>query len=261
MAANWISVVPDMGAALFSSWLEGGHVSFDYAQGGTGTVPESDLASQTALVNKKQDLSIIWYERTDEGIRIAVQTTAHVDAYNLNQIGIFASIDGGDSVMVAILQDNKGLDVPSVAESPDFIYKKFLLIKVSNIGTFTVNIDTTAVVSQSTLAAAISGKQDIIAADGILKGDGAGVITRATVGVDYGYPTITGSGEPGSATIGGVGQHYLDTDAGEVYVCTGLSGSDYVWKKIGISGSTGIAVSDTQPSGMQPGDLWFKITA
>ena len=260
MATNWICTVTDDGASLFSRWLEGGTVNFSTAQGGTGTVPEAELMHQSTLADTKQELSIIGYERKDEGIRISVQITAHDEEYTINQIGLYASIDGGEPVMAIILQDDKGLDVPDIADSPDFIYKKFILVRVSNIGDYTVTIDTSAVVSRSTLDDELARKQDIVTAVGILKGDGAGAVTSAAAGDDYGYPTIIGNNEPGTATAGFLGQHYLNTGTGDEYVCLGMSSNDYIWKLTSASDAPAFHVSDSQPADMQPGDLLFKIT-
>lgn len=163
--ATWIGVVTNAGRALFATWMNGTTFNFDAAEGGTGTTAESALLAQTALVNKKQDISILGGERVTDGIKLTIQITAPATGYTLNQIGIKGSVDGGSRVLTALFQTSDGVTIPSVAQTPDFIYKFFGTITVSNTGEFTLMIDTSAVVSQSTLDVALIGKADL-GADG-----------------------------------------------------------------------------------------------
>jgi len=242
--ATWTGVVTNGGKAQFASWINGTIFNFDTAESGTGTVPEAALIAQTALVNKKQDISILGGARVADGIKLTIQITAPTTGYTLNQIGIKGSLGGGASVLTALFQTTEGISIPSAAQTPDFIYKFFATIMVSNTGTFTLTIDTSAVVAQSTLDAAMAAKQDIITAEGILMGDGAGNITTATAGTEYGFPLLTGTADPTATTAGAIGQHYFNTDTGEEFVCTGKTDNNYNWKKIGVSSANEILLAN-----------------
>lgn len=48
---------------------------------------------------------------------------------------------------------------------------------------------------------------------------------------DYAAPhALTGAGAPTTATVGVVGQMYVNTTDGSIYACTAVSGSTYTWK-------------------------------
>lgn len=156
MASPWIGVVTNAGKSLFTAWIDDTKPNFGAAEGGTGTVAEAALLAQTALVNKKQDISLLKGERVEDGIKLLIQITAPATGYTLNQIGIKASIDNGAPVMVVLLQNSVGISIPSRDDTPDFIYKHFALIEVSNTGDFTLTVDTSALVSTGTLEEAIA---------------------------------------------------------------------------------------------------------
>ena len=92
----------------------------------------------------------------------------------------------------------------------------------------------------------VSGKQDTITAVGILKGAGAGSISAATAGTDYGYPELTASADPTTATVGAVGQQYLNTTSGVTFVCTAADDvtPSYTWQPIVMVTANKALVSD-----------------
>lgn len=145
------AVVTNAGKSLLSTWVAGKTLNIDKATGGTGTVSAAALMAQTALVNEKQILSIIGSENIPGGIRLKVQIAAPPTEYTLNQIGIWGSVDEGESILIALFQDNTGITIPSSASMPDFLYTFFGIVEMSNSGTLSVTIDTSAAVSLETL--------------------------------------------------------------------------------------------------------------
>lgn len=146
--ATWIGIITNAGKDLFSKWVNGATFNFDAAEGGTGTVSESALMEQNSLVNKMQDLSILSAERVTDGIMITIQITAPATGYTLHQIGIKGSVDGGSQALTALFQTSDGITIPSVDQTPDFIYKFFGTVVVSNTEKFTLTIDTSAIMTQ-----------------------------------------------------------------------------------------------------------------
>lgn len=234
--SNWNAVVTNDGKSLLASWVTGTTFNFDGARGGTGVVPIVSLLSQTALVSQKQVLSLLGAEVVPNGMKLKIQIVAPAAAYTLNQIGIWGSVNGGASVMMALFQNDEGISIPSSAQTPDFIYNFFGTIVMSNTGTFTLTIDTSAVISRTEYEAGLAQKQDSIEVSGLLKGDGVGGITAAEAGTDYGLPLATGSGAPTTTTVGVAGQHYYDSSNGKEYVCKGKDASGkYIWALSGAS--------------------------
>lgn len=149
----WKSVTTNAGKALFSQWVAGKTLNVASVASGEGVVQEEYLMAQTSLVAQKQTLSIIKTQQVEDGIRLQLQCT-NTDlsaAYTINQIGVWAKLDDGEPVMVAIFQDDTGVGVPSHDEMPDYVFTFYAIIQVSNVEDITVNIDTSALVSQADL--------------------------------------------------------------------------------------------------------------
>lgn len=158
--SGWTGVVTNVGKALLASWVSGAVFNFDSAAGGTGTVPLAALAAQTGLVSQKQILSLLGQTPTTDGVTVKVQITAPPVGYTLNQIGIWGSVDGGTSVMMAIFQNDEGITIPGVGQTPDFVYNFYATIAMSNEGEITITVDTSALVSRGDFDAALVNKLD-----------------------------------------------------------------------------------------------------
>lgn len=255
--ANWIGVITNGGNDLLNEWVSERELRFDSAAAGTGTVAVASMMAQTALAAQKQEASIIGADKVDGGVRLKLRISAHETGYTLNQYGVWASLTGGDSILVALFQHEQGIQVPSKNESPDFVYTFYALIGCSNTGTWTVNIDTSAVVSGAemnrAIAEATNGLQPKITASGLLKRDGKGNITAAAGGTDYAWPTLSGSGAPTETTKGETMQRYHDTATDKEYVCTG-QGNDgkYVWKLAGTGNEVSAHASNHATGGSDP---------
>nr|WP_300184682.1 hypothetical protein [uncultured Agathobaculum sp.] len=164
--ANWTGVITNAGNECLSEWVNEKTLNFDSAAAGQGTVATAGMLAQTALVNQKQIASIIGADRVSTGIRLKIRITAPQAAYTLNQYGVWASITGGSTTMIALFQHEKGIPIPSAAESPDFVYTFYALISTSNTGKWTVNIDTSASVTleemNAAIATAVATKEGVI---------------------------------------------------------------------------------------------------
>lgn len=238
--ATWNGVITNAGNSLLNEWVNEKALNFGSAAAGQGTVAVAAMMAQTALVSQKQAASMLGGEQITGGIRLKIRIAAPTTAYTLNQFGVWASVTGGSTTMIALFQLEDGIPIPSKSESPDFVYTFYALISCSNTGTWTVTVDTSACVTQgdmtTAIAQAVSTKQDKITVKGLLMGDGAGNLSAAVAGKDYGYPLATGSGAPTASTAGTAGQHYYDSATGKEYVCKGKDSSGkYQWELSGAS--------------------------
>lgn len=268
----WVGVITNDGESLLEQWIDEATLIIESAATGTGTVAESAMMAQTALVSQQQTASVISLENTDAGKKIRLQITAPESGYTLNQYGVWASINGGTPKLLALYQNDTGLEIPSSADSPDFVYTFYAILAVANDGAMSLTVDTSAIVTHDAMdafvAAAIAGKQDAIAVEGmlkgsgsevqravpgedyvapealnayqtqilllgLLKGDGEGGIAAALPGEDYGFPLLSGSTDPDSSSAASVGQHYFNTTTGKEWICTGRAGNVYSWYQIG----------------------------
>ena len=205
--AKWTGVVTSKGAELLAAWVEGTTLNINAAAAGTGTVADAALIAQTALTGQKQTASIVSYSKADgaNGLKIQLQITAPATGYTLNQFGIFAKVGTGENKLLALFQNSDGVAVPSVSDSPDFVYTFYGLIMISNTGDVSVTVDASAVVTNSTMQAAIA---EAIAA----------------------MPKpIIGTAPPKASTVGSVGQQYIDKTNKRVWYCTAAEATGYTW--------------------------------
>ena len=154
--ATWNGVITNAGNSLLNEWVNEKALNFDSAAAGQGTVAAAAMMAQTALVSQKQTASLLGGEKVSSGIRLKLRIAAPNTAYTLNQYGVWASVEGGSSTMIALFQLEQGIPIPSKTESPDFVYTFYALISCSNTGTWTVTVDTSACVTQSDMSTAIA---------------------------------------------------------------------------------------------------------
>lgn len=195
-----VATITDAGSNLLASWITGTTLCITRAAGGTGTVGEADLYSLTSLTEQKQAMSIIGMTQEDKGVTVKLQLEAAMDAYTLQQIGVFAKIDSGTEALLAVFQDEVGIAIPAVSTSQSFIYNFYATIAVNNTGTLTIEIDGGASVTMETVQGLLSDKQDKITATGILFRDEDGTIREGIAGEDF---DAGGNGLYGASTSSG----------------------------------------------------------
>ena len=171
------AVVTNAGKALLQQWAGGGTLTIDGAKAGAGAVSQLNLINQTAVTQEKQTLSIISTRQVEGGTQFHVQITAPDAGYTAKQIGIYGHLGSGDSTLIALYQDESGITVPSKAEMPDFVYAFYATIQGSNTGTLSVTLDTSALVTQATLIAAVAKAGDM--KKSVYDADGDGVVDNA----------------------------------------------------------------------------------
>ena len=150
------AVLTNSGLNLMAQWVDGAVLTIDKATAGEGTVNEAYLMGQTQLVAEKKQLSIVRQDRVANGVRIQMQCTNEgvSEEFTINQIGVWAHIDDGASVLLSIYQDDTGVLVPINAEMPEYVFTFYAVLQVSNTGTLQVTLDASAVVTQGQLEAA-----------------------------------------------------------------------------------------------------------
>ena len=153
------AVLTNSGLNLMAQWVDGAVLTIDKATAGEGTVNEAYLMGQTQLVAEKKQLSIVRQDRVANGVRIQMQCTNEgvTEAFTINQIGVWAHLNDGASVLLSIYQDDTGVLVPTNAEMPEYVFTFYAVLQVSNTGTLEVTIDASAVVTKAQLDEATAG--------------------------------------------------------------------------------------------------------
>lgn len=148
------AIITNAGRALLARWMTGGTLTITKAATGEGTVPALMLMAQTTLANKKQDMSIVKKENTEEGsVRLQLQITSEgiEKPYTINQIGVWAKYNEEAETLLAIYQDETGVSAPTHEEMPDYVFTFFATLEVSNTGDLEVNVDPEALITREVL--------------------------------------------------------------------------------------------------------------
>ncbi len=149
------SVFTNVGTDMMSEVLSGATMTITKAVGGSGTTEEASLAALTDVQEEKQTLKILGIEDAadssgnDMGKRIKIQiTNSNVETgYILHQVGVYAKLADGDETLLLIMQDDRGVEIPSYAENSDFVIELFGVMAISNIANIKVTVDPNAVAS------------------------------------------------------------------------------------------------------------------
>ena len=205
------AVITNVGKTLLAQWASGGTLNIDSAAAGTGTVNASLLMAQTGLVAQKQTMSIVKSEKITGGVRLQLQlTNKGVSAqYTINQIGVWGSLDGGATTMMAIFQDDDGVVVPAEADTPEYVFTVYAVLQMDNTGTLTVTLDSSVAVSQAQFNELEQKVEDLDATDISLSVDGvtgetvaAGIEELAEkVGKIEGGVVTSVNGQTGAVTV------------------------------------------------------------
>ena len=149
------SLYTNVGTGMMSEVLSGATMTITKAVGGAGTTAAESLAALTDVKEQKQTLKILGIEDAtdssgnDAGKRIKIQITNESveTGYILHQIGIYAKLAGGDETLLIIMQDDRGVEIPSHTENSDFSIELYGIMAISNVANIKVTVDPNAVAS------------------------------------------------------------------------------------------------------------------
>lgn len=149
------SLYTNVGTNMMSEVLSGATMTITKAVGGSGTTAAESLAALTDVKERKQTLKILGIEDAtdssgnDAGKRIKIQiTNGDVETgYILHQVGIYAKLADGEETLLIIMQDDRGVEIPSHTENSDFEIELYGIMAISNVANIEVTVDPNAVAS------------------------------------------------------------------------------------------------------------------
>ena len=149
------SLYTNVGTNMMSEVLSGATMTNTKAVGGAGTTAAESLAALTDVKDQKQTLKILGIEDatdstgSDAGKRIKIQITNEdvETGYILHQVGIYAKLADGNETLLIIMQDDRGVEIPSHAENSDFEIELYGIMAISNLANISVTVDPNAVAS------------------------------------------------------------------------------------------------------------------
>lgn len=120
--ATWNTTITNKGLALLTKQVAGSTLTFTKIASGSGTVPIVNLKEQTAVSNIKQTLANegIIVDGNQYTITVILSNTSVTTAYNLSQIGIYATDPDEGEILFAISQIDTPRQIPTNSNSPGF---------------------------------------------------------------------------------------------------------------------------------------------
>ena len=157
----WVGVVTTAGiAAIERSIADSEVLNLNAVKVGTGTIPEADMMSATSVTNYVGDGSITEKKYINDGLKVGATITPFASPYKIKQVGVFGTIDN-TTVLVALYQNEDGIDIPSTSEFPDFCYTLYGVWDVENSDNITVTIDPSTTVTVALLTTEMAKKVNV----------------------------------------------------------------------------------------------------
>ena len=153
----WSSAeLTDSGLELLSKLINGGKLTITRALVGSGTVATDELYRQTehtAPINAPVSIagSKELAGKSGRTIFVQVRNSGVTEAVRMKQIGIFAQTDSEIEVLLAIMQDDIGEEIPPYAEFPDFLIEFNAVLAIARTNNITVMTDSGAVATRADL--------------------------------------------------------------------------------------------------------------
>lgn len=124
------------GAALLSESLSGGALTITRAVSGTGSA-DTDLSEETTVSGDLHELMLLGIEtiEDDDGRparKVSVHTESGDDAYLMHQVGVFGRLNDGEEVLLFLMQDERGVEIPASGTNANFAFDVDILLAVSN---------------------------------------------------------------------------------------------------------------------------------
>lgn len=132
------------GAALLSESLSGGALVITRAVSGTGTA-DADLSGETGVSGETYDLKLLDIETVESGgetaRRVKIQITGADETYIMHQVGVYGRLNDDAETLLFIMQDARGVEVPSTKVNGDFEIELSALLAVSNKANISITVD------------------------------------------------------------------------------------------------------------------------
>ena len=132
------------GTALLSESLSGGALVITRAVSGTGTA-DADLSGETGVSGETHDLKLLDIETVESGgetaRRVKIQITGADETYIMHQVGVYGRLNDDAETLLFIMQDARGVEVPSTKVNGDFEIELSALLAVSNKANISITVD------------------------------------------------------------------------------------------------------------------------
>ena len=138
------AVVTNDGLELLARCVMGGSIEITSAAGGECVSPSVALMAIKDIDAPRHELNVAKIERIKNGVtvNVRVQNNGSAEGYCLRQIGIFARLSesGEEPILLAVIQDQNGEEVPTEEENPEYLLEYDFVIPLSNAENIAVSV-------------------------------------------------------------------------------------------------------------------------
>ncbi|MCM1275449.1 MAG: hypothetical protein NC299_08790 [Lachnospiraceae bacterium] len=164
---NWNQVtLTKAGEALLSGMLNGAKLTFTRVVVGDKAVKEELLPAQTAVFSPILAPALIAGQTETPGkngtqISIQIRNDGVKETTRMRQIGLFAQSEHSDEVMIGILQNEEGEEIPAYDDFPQFGIFLEVVIGISRTNNIHVIVSPNVYITRSELDAAVKSAGQI----------------------------------------------------------------------------------------------------
>lgn len=164
---NWNQVtLTKAGETLLSQMLNGAKLTFTRVVIGDKAVKEEILAAQTAVFSPIAAPALIAGQTetpSKNGTQISIQIRNDdvKETTRMRQIGLFAQSEHSDEVMIGILQDEDGEEIPTYEDFPQFGIFLDVVIGISRTNNIRVIVSPNVYVTKPEFDAAIKNARQV----------------------------------------------------------------------------------------------------
>ncbi len=134
------------GVELLSGMLNGAKLIITRAAIGDKTVSDALLPTQTEIFSPISAPALISGQSEVEGragtrIDIQIRNDGVLKTSRMRQVGIFAKTESHDEVLLGLLQDEIGEEIPAYSDFPEWLIKLSVIIGISRTNNISVVVD------------------------------------------------------------------------------------------------------------------------
>ena len=142
----WFGVITNAGkAALAQSISEEKVLDLDEVKLGTGVYTEAEMYNATAVSGYCGTGELGTKRGIESGVQVIANIYALPTAQTVKQLGIYGTIDNV-SVLIALYQNESGVEVPSISQFRDFAYALSAVWDIDNTENLTITVSESACV-------------------------------------------------------------------------------------------------------------------
>ncbi|WP_298028683.1 hypothetical protein [uncultured Dysosmobacter sp.] len=249
------ATVPESGQDMLTEFAAGRRLKISSAY---GTTADGDPGTPEPG-GRDHPLTIESVTRAGNTVTVCIQVTSigNQEAYKLERVNIYAQVgdtsggepEGEEKILLTVEDEpdesgNCGVTIPAESEQL-YSFKLYAVLTVTDGDRLEVSISTAGIATVGAIQDAIDEhSKDKDAHKAAIAADieehnqdpeahpALSARIAAAEKALNGYPTLTGNEDPTAETEGKVGQHYLNLQTGQEWVCTKEQEGSYVWEKV-----------------------------